>query len=106
MNRHRIVLVEGNYLLLKNLEEWRRVYEIFDETWFVDCEKQIAMERVKKRHVSAFGIDEQQAQLRIDTNDGPNASLIEETKQHAKCVFSSVDDPTVITVTAPTPNGN
>ena len=35
---HRCVLVEGNYLLLRDDPRWSPLAPLWDETWFVRCE--------------------------------------------------------------------
>ncbi len=72
---HRIVLVEGNYLLL-NTAPWCRLREkVFDETWFLDVPVQECKRRVMERHMK-IGLSEAQARQRVVTNDGINAELI------------------------------
>lgn len=41
----RVVLVEGNYVLLSE-EPWCQLRHIFDESWFVDVDIDVAMDRV------------------------------------------------------------
>nr|GEW88289.1 putative uridine kinase C227.14 isoform X1 [Tanacetum cinerariifolium] len=48
--QHKVVIVEGNYLLLEE-GTWKEVSSMFDEKWFVDVDIDIAMERVLKRHI-------------------------------------------------------
>jgi len=50
-DRHRIVLVEGNYLLCK-FDEWAEIEHLVDERWFVDVDIDISMQRVLKRHIA------------------------------------------------------
>ena len=70
-----IVLVEGNYLLL-DTEPWRQLRErVFDETWFLDVPVTECNRRVGERHVKT-GLSQEQAQLRVETNDSLNAELI------------------------------
>jgi len=71
----RIVLVEGNYLLL-DTEPWRQLRtRVFDETWFLDVPVPECNRRVGQRHVKT-GLTEAQAQLRVATNDSLNAELV------------------------------
>jgi len=51
MCRHRIVLVEGNYLLLFSDPAWAPLRDVFDEKWFISVPLDAAMERVLKRHM-------------------------------------------------------
>jgi pantothenate kinase len=71
----RIVLVEGNYLLL-DAEPWIHLRErVFDETWFLDVSIAECNRRVYERHIKT-GKTKEQAQKRVVTNDSINAELI------------------------------
>lgn len=72
--QHRIVIVEGNYLLLPS-EPWCHLKPLFDETWFLDVHIDVCKSRVLRRHI-ATGKDPEIAQQRVEDNDGPNAKLI------------------------------
>lgn len=72
--RHKLVIVEGNYLLLDE-PPWNAVREILDETWFLDVDIKVCKERVRQRFLDT-GRDEATAQFRVDYNDGPNAELV------------------------------
>ncbi|XP_073064823.1 putative uridine kinase C227.14 isoform X1 [Primulina eburnea] len=87
--QHKIVIVEGNYLLLDE-GVWRDISCIFDEKWFIDVDIEKAMKRVLKRHIST-GKPPDVAKWRIDYNDRPNAELIMELKQNADLIIKSVD---------------
>ncbi len=74
---HQLVLVEGNYLLL-NDSPWRRLKgELFNECWFVNTPLEVSNQRVLERHQS-LGLSLEQAQHRVDANDGLNARYIHE----------------------------
>lgn len=66
---------EGNYLLLDTVPWCRLREEVFDETWFLDVPVQECNRRVMERHVKV-GLSEEQARLRVVTNDGINVELI------------------------------
>ncbi|CDP03691.1 unnamed protein product [Coffea canephora] len=87
--RHKVVIVEGNYLLLEE-SVWKDISTIFDEKWFVDVDMEIAMERVLQRHIST-GKPPHVAKWRIDYNDRPNAELIMKSKNNADLIVKSVD---------------
>lgn len=71
----RVVLVEGNYLLL-NDEPWCRLrHSVFDETWFLNVDVETCRRRVLRRHL-ATGLSVTEAQERVKENDGPNAELV------------------------------
>lgn len=72
---HKVVLVEGNYLLL-DTDPWCQLREkVFDETWYLDVPLQECIHRLCKRHVEV-GLSEEQAKNRVASNDGINAALI------------------------------
>ncbi|XP_062204572.1 putative uridine kinase C227.14 [Phragmites australis] len=87
--QHKIVIVEGNYLLLEE-DVWREIRDFFDEKWFIDIDIDVSMERVLKRHI-ATGKEPDVAAWRISYNDRPNAELIMESRKNADLVISSVD---------------
>jgi pantothenate kinase len=71
----RVVLVEGNYLLLDK-DPWRKLKEsVFDESWFLDVPLAICAQRVEARHIRT-GESPQQARERVLNNDLPNGRLI------------------------------
>lgn len=72
---HRVILVEGLYLLYDHVD-WHRVTACFDETWFVRVDIDVAMARVVKRHMKAWDWDEERANERVEINDKLNAVLI------------------------------
>jgi pantothenate kinase len=85
-SQHRLVLVEGNYLLL-NDEPWRRLKSVFDESWYLDTDITTCRARVLQRFL-AGGLDAEAAQIRVETNDGPNAQLIaEQSPQNASRII-------------------
>ena len=49
----RVVVVEGNYLL-SDVEPWRRVRDLLDESWFCDADDDERMSRLVHRHTE-FG---------------------------------------------------
>eukprot|EP00884_Botryococcus_braunii_P006769 jgi/Botrbrau1/16093/Bobra.7_2s0060.2 len=85
---HRIVLVEGNYLLLDE-HPWSQLHDLFDERWFIDVDLDVAMERVKTRQVGN-GTPVDVAEQRVATNDRPNAELILRTRNRADLVVPSL----------------
>lgn len=86
--QHKVVIVEGNYLLLED-DPWKEIASMLDEKWFVDVDIDIAMERVLKRHIST-GNTPEIAKQRIRYNDRPNAELVLKSKKHADLIIKSV----------------
>ncbi|KAJ7972713.1 Uridine kinase [Quillaja saponaria] len=87
--QHKVVIVEGNYLLLED-GVWKEVSSIFDEKWFIDIDIDKAMQRVLRRHIST-GKPQDVAKWRIENNDRPNAELIMKSKKSADIIIKSVD---------------
>ncbi|KAB1208853.1 hypothetical protein CJ030_MR6G011289 [Morella rubra] len=86
---HKVVIVEGNYLLLED-RGWNEISSVFDEKWFIEVDIDTAMQRVLKRHI-ATGKTPDVANWRIEYNDRPNAELIIKSKKNADLVIKSVD---------------
>jgi pantothenate kinase len=63
---HRVVFVEGNYLLLvRGAEPWPRLAPMFDERWLVECPLDVAVERVTRRNAAAFGWTLERTRARV-----------------------------------------
>ena len=88
---HKIVLVEGNYVLLPD-DPWRALRDdgVLDESWFVDVAVDDAMRRVEARHV-AVGRTPEEARRRADGNDRLNGELVERHKARADVLVPSYD---------------
>ena len=71
----RLVLVEGLYLLHR-ADGWAPVGALFDERWFLDTPWEVARERLARRHQSSWNLSRQEADARIEGNDGHNAALV------------------------------
>lgn len=84
----RIVVVEGNYLL-NDVEPWRRVRDLLDETWFCDTEDDERMSRLVRRHTE-FGRSPAAARAWATEVDGANARRIAPARERADLVVSGV----------------
>ncbi|CAJ1902707.1 unnamed protein product [Sphenostylis stenocarpa] len=84
--QHKVVIVEGNYLLLED-GVWKEISSLFDEKWFIDIDIDKAMQRVLKRHIST-GKPPDIAKQRIENNDRLNAELIMKSKKNADIVIN------------------
>jgi pantothenate kinase len=83
---HKMVLVEGNYLLLDRAP-WDRVRTSLDEVWFIDCDMSEVQARLRQRH-AAGGRDPEAARIKMESTDLPNAKLIESTRKNADRVIT------------------
>ena len=80
----RLVLTEGNYLLLEHAR-WREVRPLLDEVWFCAPDPEIRLARLTARHVE-FGKPPAAAAAWVASVDGPNAALVEATRERADLV--------------------
>ncbi len=85
-DHHRIVIVEGNYLLV-DAAPWDQVREIVDEAWFCATPEDARIERLVARHMY-FGRTREDATAWATDVDGVNAKLIEATRHNATLVVS------------------
>ena len=83
----RIVLTEGNYLLLDD-PAWRPVAAQLDETWFCALRPDVRLARLLARHV-AFGKGPAEAAAWVRAVDEPNADRVEATAGRADLVVPS-----------------
>ncbi|NKY57241.1 nucleoside/nucleotide kinase family protein [Nocardia flavorosea] len=85
-HRQRIVVVEGNYLLLDE-PGWRDVRTLLDECWYLDAGTALIERRLYERHL-AGGKAPEVARARITHNDLPNAELVAATRARADLVLT------------------
>lgn len=71
---HRIVIVEGNYLLL-NQDPWRSLHVLFDWTLMIDVDDAVLVERLVNRWL-CMGQDHSGALERTHQKDMLNAALV------------------------------
>jgi pantothenate kinase len=77
-----VVITEGSYLLLDR-PEWRAVRAQLDEVWYVDLDPTLRTDRLVARHV-AFGKAAAEAAVWVEEVDGPNARLVERSRNRAE----------------------
>lgn len=85
-----LVIVEGLYLLLQS---WRMA-DLFDFTLFLDCDREIATNRLAARHLACgLATTPEAARQRAVNNDGRNAELIlaDGCRERADLVVHSAD---------------
>ena len=82
----RIVVVEGNYLLVDE-GPWQRVGDLVDEAWFVEASDEERVRRLVERH-TAFGRTPEAALAWALEVDGANAGVIAPTVARADLVVS------------------
>lgn len=79
----RLVVTEGNYLLL-----WPRVRSQLDEVWFCELDEQERLRRLIARH-EEFGKTHDKAVAWVLRSDQPNAELVTATQDRADLVVQT-----------------
>jgi pantothenate kinase len=96
---HKIVLVEGLYLLYKDAPDWSALCHLWDETWFVKCPtREIQRQRLIERSLMTWspekaltwGEGREGATKRVDFNDVQNMDIISHCEEYADEVIVSV----------------
>jgi pantothenate kinase len=95
---HRLIVTEGNYLLL-DTAPWDRVRSMLDMCWYVDVPDELRLERLAARHAH-FGRSLDEAEHRARVVDQSNAALVEAVAGRADAVVG-LDD--VHTTSPPAP---
>jgi pantothenate kinase len=85
---HRIVVTEGNYLLLPEAP-WNQLRTLLTETWFLAPNETLRRDRLIARH-RAFGRTLEEARERTLGSDERNAVLINATLPSADLVVQAV----------------
>jgi pantothenate kinase len=74
----KLVITEGNYLLYDE-DGWRDVAPLLTESWYVDVDDTLRLERLADRH-HFYGKERQAAIDWANGSDEKNAKLVQETK--------------------------
>ncbi|CAG8758457.1 7785_t:CDS:2 [Dentiscutata erythropus] len=91
---HKLVIMEGLYLHLKEPPIWRSIASHMDELWFLHIDHEIAKKRTIKRHIqSRIAETEEQAIFRVENNDMVNANYILENSLTPTRTVIVVDEP-------------
>ena len=79
-----LIITEGNYLLLDD-PPWHEVRTLLDETWFVEIDDAVRVERLTRRHIE-FGKTPEQAAEWVQRLDEQNARLVAATRERADLI--------------------
>jgi pantothenate kinase len=79
-----LIVTEGNYLLLDE-PPWHEVAGLLDETWFVEIDDAVRLDRLIRRHIE-FGKTPEQAVEWVNRLDESNARLIAATRDRADLI--------------------
>lgn len=83
---HNIVILEGNYLLCDD-PYWKDIKDLLDYSIFIQCNENIFIPRLIKRHMLSWGINEEQARQRVYLNDKKNADYTVKFSERADLVI-------------------
>jgi len=86
---HRLVITEGNYLLLDS-PGWRDIRGLLDECWFIEDDDALRRERLIARHVQ-HGRSTDEATAWVMRSDEANARLVGRTKHLADLYLGGSD---------------
>ena len=76
-----LVVTEGNYLLLQD-DHWAPVRGLLDETWYVETDEELRVQRLIQRHIQ-FGKTPEYARAWVMRSDESNADLVKTTAHAA-----------------------
>jgi pantothenate kinase len=82
----KLVVVEGNYLLHDG-SGWEKIGDYLDETWFLDVDDELRMQRLIARHIQ-FGKTPEAANDWSRGTDEVNARLIENSRSRASFIVT------------------
>ena len=86
----RVILVEGNYLLL-DVEPWNALKRYFDITIMINCDESVLRKRLTKRWLD-LDFTETEARQKVERNDLPNAQEVIDKSRKADISFTSARD--------------
>ncbi len=86
----RLVITEGNYLLL-DLPPWSRIRELLSLSIYLELDERTRLDRLIRRHVE-FGKTQEHAERHVQESDQVNAHLIAGSKHHADFVVDLETD--------------
>ena len=81
----KLVITEGNYLL-HNDNNWGGVKKFLDESWFIEVDDQIRIERLVNRH-HKFGKSKADAHAWATGSDENNAQVVARTRELADVII-------------------
>lgn len=76
--KHRLVIIEGNYLLLAN-SPWNKVKCLLNETWYIEETLTAIKPRLLERHMKG-GRSKKEALEKMESTDLANARLIKTSR--------------------------
>ena len=71
------------------MQPWCELTDVFDDSWFLDCDLDTAMQRVYTRQ-TRNGVPPEVSRARVAGNDRPNGELVQSTKSRAHLVVPNL----------------
>lgn len=87
--RHKLVVTEGNYLLL-NSAPWNKIKNVLDEIWFLEVDEEVLFPRLLARHLKS-GKSSEAANAKVHSTDLPNARLVTDCRERASRIIKATD---------------
>ena len=82
----KLVITEGNYLL-HNGDNWSGVKNLLDESWFIEVDDSLRIERLVNRH-HKFGKSKVDALSWATCSDENNAKIVAQTRESADLIIN------------------
>ena len=82
----KLILTEGNYLLFDQFG-WEKVLPELTETWYINIDDQLRVDRLVKRH-QFYGKDKESAIAWATGSDEDNAKIVEASSSRADVVIN------------------
>lgn len=74
-----------------DIPPWADLKRVFNETWFIECDIDTAMQRVLERQIG-HGRTPETAKWRVENNDRKNAVIIADTAARASLLVPSLPE--------------
>jgi pantothenate kinase len=87
----KVLVVEGNYLLLGN-SPWWRIKPLLDSSVFIDAPREIVQARLMRRHAEAGLFSEERNREHIERVDLANYDLVQRSRSRADIVIDLITE--------------
>lgn len=81
----KVIVIEGNYLFSEE-QNWSEVFPLLDQSWFIEIDDEIRMQRLITRHIK-YGKTPQEAEEWSRGSDEANAKFIAKTASRAERII-------------------
>lgn len=81
----KVIVIEGNYLFSEE-HNWSEVFPLLDQSWFIEIDDEIRMQRLITRHIK-YGKTPQEAEEWSRGSDEENAKFIAKTASRAERII-------------------